>query len=411
MPATASSRDRLTDIRTKLSDARDRRAGAQKAVDAALAANDTDAQHAANVALAQASGDVERMMELDAVVVSQLAGISRTSYTTETALDNPAVVSELQRIAVSSGRLGRMNVGEVLSAETLVGMIESGDWGGRTMATATATVAPDPARYGEFAGINQVPRRALRLLDLVPTQTMEGGSFFYAQESGGLDDAAETSEVALKPQGDDELASAQVIASSIAVWQKVAKQQLADVPSFGTWLQQRLSYKVLRRCEQAILNGSGTAPALKGILQTSGIASVAYSGTPPLGELVLTGVIDALGSEAVPNAVILNPTDYGTLLIGKASGSGDYYGGGPFAPTPGQMWGLPVITSTAIPAHTALVGDFTLGCTLFIREGLQVLVTDNDQDDFVRNRATILAEMRAGFAVWQPTAFAKVALA
>jgi hypothetical protein len=42
---------------------------------------------------------------------------------------------------------------------------------------------------------------------------------------------------------------------------------------------------------------------------------------------------------------------------------------------------------------------------LFIREGVDVLLSDADQDDFIRNRVTLLAEMRAALAVFRPSAF------
>jgi HK97 family phage major capsid protein len=68
------------------------------------------------------------------------------------------------------------------------------------------------------------------------------------------------------------------------------------------------------------------------------------------------------------------------------------------------MWGLPLIVSTVMPQGKALVGDFSIGCQLFIREGLNVRMSDSDSDDFLRNRVTVLAEMRAGLATWQPAA-------
>jgi len=55
-----------------------------------------------------------------------------------------------------------------------------------------------------------------------------------------------------------------------------------------------------------------------------------------------------------------------------------------------------------------VVGDFRLGATLFVREGVNVRASDSDQDDFVRNRVTILGERRFGLAVWQLGAFALV---
>jgi hypothetical protein len=70
---------------------------------------------------------------------------------------------------------------------------------------------------------------------------------------------------------------------------------------------------------------------------------------------------------------------------------------------------VPLIPSVAIAQGTALVGDFSIGAQLLIREGVQVLLSDSDQDDFIRNRVTMLAEMRAALPVFRPAAFATVA--
>jgi hypothetical protein len=45
-----------------------------------------------------------------------------------------------------------------------------------------------------------------------------------------------------------------------------------------------------------------------------------------------------------------------------------------------------------------------------MRQGVNVKTSDADQDDFIRNRVTLLAECRAAFPVWRPSAFAKAPL-
>ena len=57
--------------------------------------------------------------------------------------------------------------------------------------------------------------------------------------------------------------------------------------------------------------------------------------------------------------------------------------------------------------NTILAGDFQLGCQLFDREQAAIKVGTID-DQFVRNMQTILAEMRAAFAVFRATAFCRV---
>jgi HK97 family phage major capsid protein len=67
------------------------------------------------------------------------------------------------------------------------------------------------------------------------------------------------------------------------------------------------------------------------------------------------------------------------------------------------------VETNAVSAGTALVGDFSKA-VLFDRLSLSItLGTINDQ--FIRNMVMVLGEIRAGFAVIRPVAFAKAALA
>ena len=54
------------------------------------------------------------------------------------------------------------------------------------------------------------------------------------------------------------------------------------------------------------------------------------------------------------------------------------------------------------------MGDWTNGATLFVREPVTIRMSDADQDDFVRNRVTVLGEGRFGLAVWSPASFCVV---
>jgi hypothetical protein len=97
------------------------------------------------------------------------------------------------------------------------------------------------------------------------------------------------------------------------------------------------------------------------------------------------------------------------MLGATTSGSGQRRDSADAFQVPGgQLWGLPLIVSTVISAGTALVSDFGVGVSLHVRECVNGRASDADQDDFVRNRVTLLAEGRFAVALWQPAAFALV---
>lgn len=304
--------------------------------------------------------------------------------------DNHEGIREiLTKAASSSGRFGAIDLGQVADREALKAEI-SGTAG---------------SRRSEFAGVVAQPRRSLSVLDLIPTGTTDGNSVPYVQE-GGTYGAAETAEGLAKPEDGLTLTDANAQVETIAAWLKIRKQALADTPMLQSIIDTRLRYSVRRRLEAQVINGNGTSPNLRGIMQTTGTQSVAYA-AGPLADLILTGITKVMLAEGEADGVALNPTDWQTVLSGKGS-DGHYLAGGPFSPIPPSIWGVNLLGTAAVTAGEGLVGDFGMGAMLFIREGVNVLLSDSDQDDFIKNRVTMLGEMRAALAVWVPGMFAEL---
>jgi HK97 family phage major capsid protein len=260
-------------------------------------------------------------------------------------------------------------------------------------------------RRGPYLGILPQLRRRIRVLDLLPTGTMTGNTLPYTQESGSFTTAAETAEGDVKPEAALTLTDAEAVAATIAHWLKIRKQALSDWPALRSIVDSRLRYGLLRRLEAQVIAGDGVGVNMLGILNTSGIGTITYTGNPPVVEQVLRAITNIFLADAEATGIVLHPTDWQRALLHKASGSGEYIGGGPYETTPLSMWGLPCIPTAAVPQGTALVGDFEIGAMLLIREGVNVLLSDSDQDDFLRNRITLLAEMRAALPVFRPAAF------
>jgi HK97 family phage major capsid protein len=307
--------------------------------------------------------------------------------------DRDGVSEALERASATKARFGSIELGQVADREAM-----------------KADIAPTTnMRRGEFYGVLPQLFRPLRVLDLIPTGTMDANSLPYTQESGSFL-AAETTEGAPKPEDSVTYTDALATAQTIAAWLKIRKQALSDVPALRSIIDSRLRYSVQRRLEAQILAGNGSDPNIRGILQTSGIGAVDYDAAELTADQVLRAITTVLLADAEATGIIAHPTDWQNALLAKATGDGHYYSGGPFSVTPQVMWGVPLVPSAAIAQGTILVGDFTMGAQLFIREGVNVLISDSDQDDFIRNRATLLGEMRAALAVWRPAAFATVDL-
>jgi len=409
--------DRLHQIRVRARNARGAVSRAREQFDAARAAGDNDAAAVGQLALDAAHVELQTAEQLERVLLGQMAGVSHEASHQGGIFDDPSTVATLERLGNSSMAIGRVDLGPLSTVQQLVQKINAGDWGPTRRAESNDGPSGlldigDAGRVGPFYGFVPQPRRRLRLLDLIPTSPMSGRSFGYFQDEGDLDSgAAEVAEGDIKPMADLGLDEQEVVARVIAVWIKMLRPQLADLPELARNIQDRLQYLCLRRLENQIIGGDGAGENIQGILHTTGVAEVDFSATEPLSDLALDGITDVLMSDVDPDAVVLNPVDLASML--KATGDDGHRldGDGAFGTVPDRLWGLPIVPSTAMPVGEALVGAFATGCRLFIREAVNVRLSDADQDDFVRNRVTALAELRAGLAVFLPTAFCIVKLA
>ncbi len=72
-----------------------------------------------------------------------------------------------------------------------------------------------------------------------------------------------------------------------------------------------------------------------------------------------------------------------------------------------RLWRMPVVVTNAMTAGSFVIGDWTMGATLYDREQKSVRISEQNIDNFVKNAVTILAEERAAFAIELPLAFTK----
>ena len=129
----------------------------------------------------------------------------------------------------------------------------------------------------------------MRLLDLIPSGTMDGSGFQYLREvvdtynPAASGSAAFVQEGEVKPATSIEFEDAEAKAQTIAVWTKLLKQSLSDVSALDSAVRFRLMRKVMSAIEAQIVNGDGTGQSLEGILHTPGVytADVSDFGLAP----------------------------------------------------------------------------------------------------------------------------------
>jgi uncharacterized linocin/CFP29 family protein len=217
-----------------------------------------------------------------------------------------------------------------------------------------------------------------------------------------------TAEAALKPEIQPRWAPVDAPIETLAEWTAVTLQALDDVPQLRAVLDFDLRRALLNKLDDSLLNGSGTTPVIRGILNFAGIQTVAFVATTALQDSIAKGIaaVSATGY-GTPNAVVMNPADWWTMRGSKAT-TGNYLFGLPTEMGIPNVWGVPIVADAHIAQGTALVGDFSYA-TFYQRMGVTFIVGLKN-DDLIKNMTTIVCEMRGTLAVTRPQAFAKVAL-
>lgn len=218
-----------------------------------------------------------------------------------------------------------------------------------------------------------------------------------------------TGNVGLKPESAMAWSRQTTAVETIAVWVAATNQQLADAPELRSLIDDELTFDLFLQLDWQILQGTGTAPDLRGILNTSGIQTVGFStAVGNVADNILHGIVAiATANEPEPNGVIMNPLDWEPLRTLKTAGSGEYIMGPPTIAGPMTLWGYPLVLSNRMLENTGLVGNFLVGAKLHMREDSTVKV-GMAGDDFLYNRVRILAELRAALTVRRPACFCRV---
>jgi HK97 family phage major capsid protein len=269
-------------------------------------------------------------------------------------------------------------------------------------------------------GIVETLFRRLTVQDLIASGTTTSNQVTYAQETTATNAAAPIAEAAAKPESAIVLALVNEAVRKIATFLPVSDEMLEDVAQIRSYLESRLRLFVQHTVEAQLLNGTGTAPQIRGLLNRTGVQTV-VTVTPLTAQKAIDAIYQAMtdirsNAFLEPDAVVIHPTNYQLLRTARDT-NGQYYAGGPFMGPYGQgglasdnVWGLPAIVTSAITAGTVLVGAFRTAAQAFFRTGLTVEASNSHSDFFQRNMTALRAEQRLALAVYRPAGFSKITL-
>jgi HK97 family phage major capsid protein len=291
-------------------------------------------------------------------------------------------------------------------------------------ALALARPDRDNTLYRTIGGM-----RSLRIADLIPGIPVSSGSVEIFRQTGftnnaGPQQAASSpssavggGELQLKPKSDLAFSPVTIPIRTIASYVRASRQVLSDAPMLAGVIDRELTYMLQLEEDAQLLYGDGTGQNMTGLMVDTGVLSVGGVATGTAADDVPAAMMDKV-LEAITavniseysnvNGIVMHPTDWRTIRSAKATDG--HWLTTPFAatnPEPPQLWGVPVITTTAIQVGEFVTGDWSLGAQRYVREGVSIRTTENYNDDFVRNALVILGEFREALGVSRPLAFRK----
>lgn len=276
--------------------------------------------------------------------------------------------------------------------------------GNKALMTRAAGFAPESIRLPGFV---EAVTRPIQLLDILPMARVSQAAVKYMEETTRTHGAAERAEGATFAESAFVFTERTVPVEKITDSLPVTDEQLEDVALIESYINARLAFGVRQRLDSQCLNGDGSAPNLRGILNTSGIQTEAKGADPVMDAFYRSMTKIRLTGRAVPTHHVMHPLDWQQIRLTRTA-DGIYIFGAPTEAGPERLWGLPVVINDAITENTGLTGSFDPAwITLFENRGIDIQVGFTGTQ-FTQGLRTVRADMRAALVVMRPAAFCTV---
>lgn len=312
-------------------------------------------------------------------------------------------VTELTK-KMSAGRQEEKSLGRIIAEQKdfknrILGRetVEVKDITSASFGTITLPAGSRRQHRGLIAPIYQT----LFLRDVIPSASTTASVLEYDQETGFTNNAGTVAPGAQKPQSEITFAAIQAAMVKMAHFFRINEETLDDVDGLEAYINQRGLYGLLLKEEAEVLNGTGAANRVDGLIKNSTIYNKAIiPGTTPENAMddIRVAIAQVAEADLVASAVVMNHLDAAALDLAKDK-DGRYLHPA-FAGN--TAWGLPVVRTKGLPQGKFLVGGFVGNTLLWQRKGIEIRRSTEDRDNFVTNKVTILLEERIQLETLRP---------
>ncbi|HEY3413294.1 MAG TPA: phage major capsid protein [Armatimonadota bacterium] len=272
----------------------------------------------------------------------------------------------------------------------------------KTAFTSSAGMAPQITRTGEIVETINYPLTIVDALDQIPALQPT----VRIQQETLTATAQEIAEAGGYPEGAISFADVDFTVRKIGSILPISDEELEDIPALENLINSRIVFDVISRLNNQLVNGAGTGTLVKGMLHTDNV-STANCGTGSLNKtgsraIFLAKQKLAVSGACVPNVVIINPDDWGSLVTEVASSSGVYMNTAAISTEPDRIWGMRVVQSDRVAVGTVILFDSRFVQLRPLR-GIDVQIGYNGTD-FGTGKKSIRADIRTAFVVKRPQA-------
>lgn len=214
--------------------------------------------------------------------------------------------------------------------------------------------------------------------------------------------------VTVKPLIDKVWDAVEASVKTIAGRMEIHKHMLDDVPALRTDIDTTLTYEVNKEENAQILAGDGAGEySFSGLITNA--TAYGQSAREPAGATMLDrlrlAMLQVTAAGYVVDAHVLNIVDWAVGAEMLKDTTGRYIFGNPFheTATP-RLWGRRVVDTEDMPEGDFLTGAFKMAATYYERQGIEILLSSENRDNFDRNMLTVRGEKRGVVAVKRPLA-------
>lgn len=242
--------------------------------------------------------------------------------------------------------------------------------------------------------------------DLIPSGQTSSRTLQFPQRKTRSNNAAMVAEGGTKPESTFTTEMKEYVVKKIAHFVKAGTETLDDVPALRSYIDAQLLEGLLEVEDGQILKGDGTGENLLGLYTVAQAFNRAKTGDTLLDKLIRAQTQLRLVNRNA-SGYVLNPEDWEEVMLLKGTDGNFIWlnvldgNGQP------RLVAKPVRDTTKLAKGEWLVGDFRRGAQLFDRQQSTITVANQNEDDFIKNMVTILAEERLALVIYDTLSFVK----